>query len=372
MMMRGAVQASASPVYGSSRKLNPGSRQMSLSDFQMENWGNEYSQLAAEVQQIHEEDEVPQLSNAPTSTGVMSKFSRALKRLRLTRRVGLPGSHNTTSWRAIEYFRIRQLVSRPELRRDVAMLERAQQQRPEVADNVLRERRGPAAALDPNSFFMITWNLIQFVLFTYVIIYIPYRVSFALISDKTTENCGKDAVVEGIDLFVDTFYLVDLVISACTQSVNDQGQPLLHLRDTVPHYLLSWVFLRDVAPAVPMSWIEFAAAQSASCSQLTIAQQIGVGPEGDRNSNNDNLIKLLRIMRIFRILRVFKLFNFDFMNRLSRQIDPNMKTLGTLFAALMVLVHLLACCWFFVKKDSPSIVAWHGPLPPESHTTFLL
>jgi hypothetical protein len=97
-----------------------------------------------------------------------------------------------------------------------------------------------------------------------------------------------------------------------------------------------------------------------------------VGPEGDRNSNNENLIKLLRIMRIFRILRVFKLFNFDFMNRLSRQIDPNIKTLGTLFAALMVLVHLLACCWFFVKKDSPSIVAWHGPLPPESHTTFLL
>ena len=63
-------------------------------------------------------------------------------------------------------------------------------------------------------------------------------------------------------------------------------------------------------------------------------------------------------MRIVRILRVFKLFNFDFMNRLARQIDPNIKTLATLFAALMVLVHMLACFWFFVKKDSPSIVAW--------------
>jgi hypothetical protein len=102
----------------------------------------------------------------------------------------------------------------------------------------------------------------------------------------------------------------------------------------------------------------FAATQGLSCDTLAIAQRTAVPPESDRNSNNENLIKLLRVMRIFRILRVFKLFNFDFVNRLLRQIDPNVKTLAVLFAALMVLVHLLACLWFFVKKDSPSTATW--------------
>ncbi len=106
-----------------------------------------------------------------------------------------------------------------------------------------------------------------------------------------------------------------------------------------------------------MSWIEFAASQD--CDSQTVAQAIGVGPDSQvRDSSNDNLIKLLRIMRIFRILRVFKLLNIEFVNRLMRQVDPNFKTLGSLFAALTMLVHLLACLWFYFKKDSQSIDAW--------------
>jgi hypothetical protein len=258
MMMRGAMQAAASPVYGSSRKLNPGSRQMSLSDFQMENWGNEYSSAIAEVERINEEDQVPNLSHDPTANGVMSKFSRALKRLRLTRKVGMAGAQNSGAWRSIDYFRIKQLVSRPDVRHDVAMMERFTKQQLQRPDGAAGHKHEPIAALDPNNIFMIIWNLVQFVLFSYVIIYIPYRVSFSLIGESYSGGCGKDEVIEGIDLFVDTFYLVDLIVSACTQSVSDRGVPLLHLRDTVPNYLLSWVFLRDVAPAVPMSWIEYA------------------------------------------------------------------------------------------------------------------
>lgn len=108
-----------------------------------------------------------------------------------------------------------------------------------------------------------------------------------------------------------------------------------------------------------MSWIEFAASVSENCNSQTVAQAIGVGPDSNtRNSSNDNLIKLLRILRIFRILRVFKLLNIDFVNRILRHIDPNFKTLGMLFAALMMLVHLLACLWFFFKKDSDTVKEW--------------
>jgi hypothetical protein len=109
-----------------------------------------------------------------------------------------------------------------------------------------------------------------------------------------------------------------------------------------------------------MSWIEFAASVSENCNSQSVAQVIGVGPDSStRNSSNDNLIKLLRILRLFRILRVFKLLNIEFVNRILRHIDPNFKTLGILFAALMMLVHLLACVWFFFKKDSDTVKEWY-------------
>ncbi len=70
------MQAAASPVYGSSRKLNPGSRQMSLRDFQMDDWASEYSSTTNEVQRIVEEDDVPNLSQDPSS--VTNRYSLAI------------------------------------------------------------------------------------------------------------------------------------------------------------------------------------------------------------------------------------------------------------------------------------------------------
>jgi hypothetical protein len=266
-----------------------------------------------------------------------------------------------------------QLVTREDVRHDVAKLERSAEKHLELALGAPTSARRLLVALDPASPFMICWNLIQFILFCYVILYIPYRVSFSTVGELffVGNECGKDDVIEGMDLFVDTFYLVDLVISACTQTVNDRGIPMILLKHTIPNYVLSWVFLRDVAPAVPMSWIEFAASSSQGCNSSTAAQSMGLGPDSSsRNSNNDNLIKLLRIMRIFRILRVFKLLNVEFISRLARLVDPNLKTLGMLFAALTVLVHLLACLWFFIKKDSTSITAWYS-LPILTFKLFL-
>ncbi len=229
---------------------------MSLRDhYLQDNIGEGEFSLAAITQAgAEDDDELPRLDGEPSSKGTMSKFSRAIRRLRISRKLSTDDgvfrhpSHRTSS----DFVRIKQLVARDDLRHDVVMLERVTEKQLDHSLGKEASGREPLAAVDPSSPVLIVWNLIQLILFTYVIVYIPYRVSFAQIGELFSigSGCGKDDLIEGIDLFVDTFYLVDLVVSACTQTVSGRGVPLLHLKDTVPNYVLSWTFLRDVAPAV--------------------------------------------------------------------------------------------------------------------------
>jgi hypothetical protein len=315
MLLRsGSVRASNSPMY---RKQHDALEDMSLDQIEQETGDFRPFECSNQSDVFQDEGEVPVLSSQPSLGGTMSKFSRAIKRLKAARRAGGGIVDGSLARKSNDYLRIKKLVTRSDVRHDVVKLEAFFAKDPSASAEFASEEFSgggePFLALDPASFVMIIWNLIQFLLFAYILIFIPYRVSFSS-AGGSSEECGKDAATQGIDLFMDTFYLVDLIVSACTQAISNQGLPLMHLKATVPNYLLSWNFVRDVVPAAPMSWIEFASAQD--CSAPTIAQSMGVGPEGEtRNSNNENLIKLLRIMRVFRILRVFKLFNVEFVNR---------------------------------------------------------
>ena len=326
--------AAAMPMYGRSTSS---SRSMSLRDV-MEANGANHNEVFSTTDSVLEEESSIQEFPSP-----MQKFSRALKRLRGMQKFTSSDPQHFKTGSAQWQIQIKQLISRPEVRQHVAFLAPITDihcdNAPEQASKVSFKSLNALRASSPG---MIIWNMIQVVLLLYIIIYIPFRVSFANIDDS---GCTKAYVVQGIDLFVDTFYLIDLVVSACTQSVNNQGLSLLQLKDTVPHYVWSWVFVRDLAPAIPMSWIEFNMYEIESCASSS--------------GSNVGLAKLLRIMRIFRILRVFKVFNVKFINDSLRHVDPNMKTLVSLFLSLLLLVHFLASIWFFVKKESSSISSWY-------------
>ncbi len=324
-------------MYGPSRKKLT-SKSLSLRDVMEANGANR-NELFSTTDSVLEVELSSQEFASP-----MEKFSRALKRLRATQTFTSSDPQHFKTGSAPSHIQIKKLISRPEVRQQVAFLapitnthcENAPGQASKVSFKSLN-------ALRASSPGMIIWNMIQVVLLLYIIIYIPFRVSFANIDDS---GCSKANVVQGIDLFVDTFYLIDLVVCAFTQSVNDQGLPLLLLKDTVPHYVWSWVFVKDLVPAIPMSWIEFNLYEIESCASSSSASNVG-------------LAKLLRIMRIYRILRVFKVFNVKFINDALRHVDPNMKTLVSLFLSLLLLVHFLASIWFFVKKESSSIASWY-------------
>ncbi len=335
-MARARGSQAASPLYGGSRKLASSQQSMSLLDFMKESGADDLL--------------------SPTDTPLVpspafnlnQKFNRAVRRLHAARKLESIKSdlQQSTDGSAMSYIQIKKLISKPEIRQDVASAAPSCDNHTNDAHCIVSKNNFESLkslnALRANSFGMIIWNLIQVVLLLYIIAVIPYRFSFANL-DNT--SCKKEPVLEGIDLFLDTFYLFDIVVSACTQSVSDQGIPLLSLKETVHQYVWNWVFVRDLVPAIPMSWIDYAQTNEDCASSSTVT--------------NAGITKLLRILRIFRIFRVFKLFNVKFINDSLRNVDPNVKTLATLFTSLLVLVHLLASIWFFVKKNSSSISAWY-------------
>lgn len=335
-MARARGLQAASPLYGHSRKLASSQQSMSLLDFMKQSG----------VDDLLNPTDTPSVPSP--AFNLNQKFNRALRRLHAARKLESIKSdlQQSTDGCAMSYIQIKKLISKPEIRQDVVSASPLLDDHTNDAHVIVSKNNvaSPKSlnALSANSFGMIIWNLIQVVLLLYIITVIPYRFSFANL-DNT--SCKKEPVLEGIDLFLDTFYILDIVVSACTQSVSDQGIPLLSVKETVPHYLWNWAFVRDLAPAIPMSWIDYAQTNEDCTSSSTVT--------------NAGITKLLRIMRVFRIFRVFKLFHVKFINDNLRNIDPNVKTLATLFTALLFLVHLLASIWFFVKKDSSSISAWY-------------
>jgi hypothetical protein len=331
-----AGQASSfSPLYGGGRRHLSHQRSKSLRDIMDQQGMN--SDTFSPIQCIFEHD--TQASSITTQ-----KFRGAIMRLRAAQKIGSITNQHHQAGALVSPKQIKNLVSRPELRKDILAAPSMTPKDDKV--NLLQIGKtgkvAPIAALRTNSPGMIAWNLVQVVLLVYIIIYIPYRVSFSNINET---GCRRDSELQhGMDLFLDTFYLADLAVSAATQSVNDEGLPLLYLKDSVPHYLGSWVFFRDLVPSIPMSWIEF-------------LQK--VENDEDCSTSSSGATKLLRILRTFRVFRVFKLFNIKFIHDFLRHTDPNFKTLAALFLSLLILVHLLASMWFFVKKDSDSIDAWY-------------
>ena len=320
--------ADRTPVYGKRAVRSKGS--VSLKDLLL----SETNAPVFELEYLPEACTV-EADGEAIKASLLNKLNRAVKRLKAWRMVtgGVPKADIT-----ISHSRVKKLISSADLRNDISFLS-------VTPDDVLHAVTGgtnPVAALRMGSPGIIVWNLMQVILLAYVVVYVPFRKSFADVDDA---SCQKHPVFEGIDLFVDTFYLGDLLISACTQTVNEQGKLLSHLKDTVPHYIFSWTFVRDLVPAAPISWIEFVN-NADDCNVVSTTSSVG-------------LAKLLRILRIFRILRVLKLFNVKFVNEFLRHLDPNVKTLMGFFLSLVVLVHLLACMFFYTKKDAPDIGMWY-------------
>ncbi len=142
--------------------------------------------------------------------------------------------------------------------------------------------------LDPNSQFRHLWDGTQVVLLIYVSLFVPYRV------------CFKDSPVPWrwdfvLDLFIDSFFVVDVVLSFCTGFTRDRdGKTEYKPEEVRKNYLKGW-FTLDLLSILPLNYIMIATGADGS-------DEVGTNSGAVRALRFAKLLKLLRLVRMKRIL----------------------------------------------------------------------
>jgi hypothetical protein len=166
----------------------------------------------------------------------------------------------------------------------------------------------------------------------YTCTYMPYKLSFV------TEYTLTNDIIEWV---VDIFFYFDLVVNFFFTYDVENGVTVTDSRKIAKNYLTSW-FLLDVIACVPtqiFGWL------GSSENQAELAK----------------LAKLPRIYRLIRIVRILRMLKLVRYTKLFSQISEVFE-ISAVFQRLVqtvlficLLIHLMACIWFFTATLSDEV-----------------
>ena len=169
-------------------------------------------------------------------------------------------------------------------------------------------------------------DLTQSVLLIYIAVVVPIRIGFDV-------NNGVGTFAWSLELCVDIYFWVDIVLNFRTGTYNKDGLVICDFKQIRRSYLTGW-FAVDLVSCFPASYISLVI--SSSSGQLGSAKGV----------------RMLRLLRLAKMLRLGRLKRI--MERYSEELQPYIKMvklIGMLLVAAF-LAHLLASFWFFVGQDS--------------------
>lgn len=193
--------------------------------------------------------------------------------------------------------------------------------------------------IDPKSTFRITWDLAAVVLIVYTIFSLPFNLAFFWQDSESQDKIIWD-VWTVIDLFIDIYFLTDVILNFNTGYIIEKDEITVLERDRITvHYLRTW-FVFDFFSSIPFDFLVL----------------------GDRSSAVWRVPRLLRLFRISRLLRLMRLgrmiryvARFEFFSRMS----VNPLRIGKLFSAAVIFCHWNACIqWLVVEIEKFPEESW--------------
>jgi len=183
--------------------------------------------------------------------------------------------------------------------------------------------RCPSLPLSPNSVPKLTWDMAGLILICWDVFYIPLSV--------------LDLTPVPFTIFMDYFTLIFWTLDMLMSSVSGfyiRGDLEMSMRKIWVHYLTTW-FLVDLIVVVP-DWI------------TTITSS---GEDMAQNLKIFRAFRALRILRLLRLLKLQRIVNiaYDF---ISSEYAFIMIGMLRLVVFIIVLNHVIACCWFLTGKMS--------------------
>jgi len=185
----------------------------------------------------------------------------------------------------------------------------------------------------------ITWDLVLMQGILYTCVVVPFRM-------------GMDVPAEGgwlsFEAAVTLFFLADVVANFNTASSPDSIHYVVYRPEIAKLYLKGW-FLVDFASSLPVELLQMALRDSTF---------------GDLSS-----IKMLRALRLLRLLRMLKVLRMQqYIQLVEDSLGVNLQVLMLLklLVAVIYLMHLLGCVWFYLHllMSTP-----HAERPPVAAAT---
>eukprot|EP01052_Picozoa_sp_SAG31_P008812 SAG31_NODE_451_length_15511_cov_77.547301_6_plen_520_part_00 len=239
----------------------------------------------------------------------------------------------------------------------------------------------PSRVRDPDSVFSTCWDLTGVVLLLYVAIIVPLRSCFdgMLRTPSTVASCIAErrfsllkpifcaVEVETLtpgwffDVFVDIYFLADLVLNFFTAFYDDKGVREFRLGKIAANYLRGW-FLIDLLSCLPVNYIILLVKHlnkaGAEAKIDMLAGSRGITEEEDNEDSFDfkafKVIRLLRLSKMLRLAKVMKLLE-KYAENMSNYIG-----IYAMFFAILLVAHLLGCFWYLVGTDSQTIPGVDG------------
>ena len=182
---------------------------------------------------------------------------------------------------------------------------------------------------------LIVWNYLIFLLTIYIVLILPYRISF-----------NDDVLIRGTKIFwfdmtIEIIFIIDFILHCFTAFYQDDGTLEYNLGKIFLNYLNGWMIL-DLLSIFPFYVFEW-----------------------NSPSNKGSLFIVFRITKFYRLTRMTKFFKFTQNINCLKDIDsknPNysgiLKILGFILSTFII-CHIFACFWYFIARmDSFNPDTW--------------
>nr|CAB3258015.1 potassium voltage-gated channel subfamily H member 7 [Phallusia mammillata] len=198
------------------------------------------------------------------------------------------------------------------------------------------------------SLFKAVWDWLILILVIYTAIFTPFTAAFILkLRHETkevtqTQGYNFEEPLTVVELLVDIFFVVDIIINFRTTYVNKNDEVVSNPTKIVIHYFKGW-FLIDLVAAVPFD--------------LLVAGQ---------SQQETTLIGLLKTARLLRLVRVAR--------KLDRYSEFGAAVLFLLMCSFVLIAHWLACIWYAIgNMERPMLdnsIGWLDTLGDQLHTPY--
>lgn len=181
--------------------------------------------------------------------------------------------------------------------------------------------------IHPDNILKSIWNGIVSILLLYTATIMPLSMAFF-------ESDTQD-VWFSIDIILDCLFFIDIIITFNSAFYDNCGVLISNRKEITFRYLKSW-FLFDLLSCIPFNLIS-----------------------GAQKHNFNSLIRLARLPRLAKLLRLSRLLKVlksssqsGFIHKIEDQLDieTSFMRLFQGFMTAIILVHLMACLWFYSAK----------------------